>query len=262
MSKLTKQFPELKINESNLQEVIKGFLERRNYSEFHLIEKSLEFTPFFLIEFDAFSEEKHKEEKIVSSSFSGTAYLNAFSKQLDDSAEEFFKGKLTNQLPEKTEFKILSEKIPRKNAEKLFCLLISQQKKIPKENIVVSSIEEFFLPEWLVKIKLEENEFPLKINALTAEVTGEIPKRKKSLTELTKETVQELKQPSAWKQYTLAGISSATGTAKTAKSKETTSFAKTETSFLSMLKENLLHNEFFQVIILIIILLILIFLAF
>lgn len=253
MPKLTKQFPTLKVSEKNLEETIKHFLKQKHYSEFTLLEKSLEFTPYYLIEFDAFAEETHEGEKIVSQSFSGKTFLNAVSKQLDETVSDSFHEKLSNEIPEKIPFKVLPEKLSKKNASKIASLLISKQKKLPKENIIISNTEEFFLPHWLVKIKLSnESEYLLKINAVTSEVSGEISAREKSMIELTQETISDLQKPEAWKEYTTSAISDA------AKSPQTKSFLQT---LSQTLKQNILHNEFVQIAILLLILILLIYLA-
>lgn len=246
MPKLTKSFPETSFDSEELYSLIKSFLLEKNYSDFSLLEYSLEFVPFFVFEFEAFSEKKG----IVSKSISGKSALNAFSKQLQENIADLFSKRNINEIPSGIDFKVLPEKVSGKNAEKLICVRLSKKLSVPKENLIVFDINEFFLPFWIARIRLNEKEFALRINPFSKEIssTPKIHKRKKSWSELTNETFSELKEPRAWAEYSSSIV------------RDTVFHPKT-ISLFSEIKKNLLHNELVQVIILIIILFFLIFLA-
>lgn len=246
MPRLTKPFPEFNSTADALKKIISMHLKQKNYSNFELQEYSFEFTPYYVFEFEAFSE----KEKIVSENFSGKTALNAFSKELEDIAE-FFSGKMVQEIPGEISFKVLPEKLSGKDVEKLASIRLSKKLSVPKENIIVSEIEEFFLPKWIAKISLNGKNHSLKINLFTSKISSspEIPLKEKNWKEITSETIEELKEPKAWIEYSSSIV------------KDTAAHPATK-SFFTSLKENLLHNELLQIIILIIVLFILIFLTF
>ena len=134
--------------------------------------------------------------------------LNAVSGEFDEDVSALLEDSepvilKESPVPEGVEVEI--ERIAFSEAElkRVAPMRLAAKLEVAKHNVELSGIKLAFVPFWEIFVKLEEQEFELVVNAVNSEFAEEteIPYRKKSLMELTAETMSELKSPNAWVDY-------------------------------------------------------------
>lgn len=237
-----KSFPlHFSLNETT--DFIKQTLEDKNWFEFEVIEVKIVFVPYYFFSFDAFYEEE--EKKIVSETVHGSFALNGRTAELEEIP-----------VPEETELVNEIEGIPDNIPFQEFKFhfdekieLIAQIKtaarlKTAKDNVIIHSLKKVLFPVWIIDFSIEENTFQFQLSGIDGEVISEqeIPERTLGFWEITAETLDDLKNPSSWVNYTTSIIS------------DSANFVAKNT-FSGSFAENLLHNWKYQTFILLVILL-------
>lgn len=200
-----------------IEEVVKlieDTLKRKNWHKFEMGEISLEYLPFFVFHADAFSEEQVKDDRLVKGITSNFYAMDVTARKLDRNvANDFEKveGKLENAEDSQYSPTIRKNFLDNQNAVKIAQSHIAKGLGIPRYNIIISGMQTVYVPFWIVYVTVQEGTFKLKINAFSRKLEGEekVPKRERGFIEITKETLNELKEPNAWLRYTREIVSDA-----------------------------------------------------
>lgn len=205
---------------------IESMVKGRYWHDFEVGELKLVYTPFWTFSYDAFTEapgapasgEGEDEEsigaggraagRIVSETSSGKMALNARTYELVEEVSYLYEsaeGEMQNMPTSEYPYEIQRPKLVRTRvAERIIAVRLAAQLGLPKENVILSGLELVYLPQWFVWVTVAEGTFHLQINAYNGEMVNseQVPERERGWLELTSETLEELKQPDAWIEYT------------------------------------------------------------
>ncbi|MBU2099889.1 hypothetical protein KKG83_07315 [Candidatus Micrarchaeota archaeon] len=236
-----KSFPlHFSLNETT--DFIKSTLEEKNWFEFEVIEVKLVFIPYYFFSFDAFYEEE--EKKIVSETVYGSLALNGKTAELEEISvpEETELTQKIEDIPENIPFEEMKFHFDEK-IELIAQIKTAAHLKTAKDNVIIHSLKKVLFPVWIIDFSLEENTFQFQLSGIDGEVISEqeIPERELGFWEITAETLNELKSPSSWVNYTTSIIS------------DSANFVVKNT-FSGNVFHNLIHNWKYQTFILLVIL--------
>ncbi len=237
-----KSFP-LNFSLQETTDFIKEKIEEKNWFEFEVIEVKIIFFPYYFFSYEAFFEE---ENKTVSQTVNGKLALNGMTSTLEELS-----------FPESSELvseiKDLAENIPfvehsfelNEKVEVITQIKTAEKLQLPKDNVIIHSLKKVLYPVWIIDFSVEEQTFQFTVSGVDGTVFSEeeIPERKQGFWEITSETLDELKHPESWINYSTSIVS------------DTTNFV-TKKTFSENFADNLLHNWKYQTLILSIILLI------
>jgi len=221
---------------------IKDVVEEKNWQDFEVIEVKIIFIPYYFFSYEVFFEE---ENKVVSEAVSGKIALNGKTGELDESISFSDSDELTDKIEdlddnipfEELKFE-LNEKI-----EVIAQIKTAEHLKAAKDNVIIHSIQKVLYPVWIIDFGVEDQTFQFTVSGVDGTVISEeeIPERELGFWEITSETLNELKSPSNWINYTTSVVS------------DTTHFVVKNT-FSGNILDNLMHNWKYQTFILLIIL--------
>ncbi|PIN98220.1 MAG: hypothetical protein COT90_05325 [Candidatus Diapherotrites archaeon CG10_big_fil_rev_8_21_14_0_10_31_34] len=228
---------------------IKQTLEEKNWFEFEVIEVKIVFVPYYFYSFEAFFESDEEGKKIVSDTSNGKLALNGLTGELDESisvpeSDELVKE--IEELPENIPFEEKSFELTEK-IEQIVQIKTAHHLRTGKDNVIIHSIKKVLYPVWIIDFSVEEQTFQFTVSGVDGSVIleEEIPERELGFWEITSETLNELKSPSSWINYTTSVIS------------DSANFVVKNT-FSGNLMHNLLHNWKYQSFILLIILILIV----
>ena len=216
--------PLLPVN-SSVQETIAKvdkILKEKKWHEFQVATLKLSLVPYFLFNYHYFLEKEASGEKLISHSFDGVLSLDGHAIKIDEEMAPLIKdnwSKGSTAAPD-MEFEEKWNNVDKKAQDSVIQLKLAQHFGVPKGNVVVTSIRRVLVPFYKASVTVKEGTYSITINAMNGEMKGieEIPAREQGFLELTKETFNDLKKPSAWLHYS-KGLAVETGRAvkKTAK---------------------------------------------
>jgi hypothetical protein len=238
---------------------IKKVLKEKNWDSFDLGEMKLVLVPYFYFNYHYYKEKESEGEKVVEASGDGVLSLNAFELKIQEVTTKLIKEnieKAKNEAPE-IEFSQLASELDKKEVKNILTFKTAEYLKLPKQNIVISSIKNVFMPIYETFITINKKTHKININAVSGEVLGieQVPAREKGFIELTQETLNDLSKPENWLKYSKEIL---LGTGKKAKEKTKDTIKvqeKKEKSFMSIFEKK------WFIILIIILALFLIFLA-
>lgn len=186
-----------------MQGLVKEHLGERHWKKFDLGEITLSYAPYYVFNFDAFLESDQGGKSVVSDHDSGTMAMNAVSGELSDEVAELAEENeiaFVKSPGEGISFEVEKPSYSAEEVKRIAPLRIASKLGIGKEGVIASGFELAYLPEWVAKVKLEGEEYDLRVNAVSGEVISEeeIPFRQKGWGEVTKETLSDLKHPRGW----------------------------------------------------------------
>ncbi len=181
-------------------EIIEKALRERKWSKFEKGEIKLVLTPFYLFYYDAAlqGKEKGKTERGRLALNGETAELG---KELADSIPD--DAKLVRELPDKYPLIARKPLFSEPEAKKIALLKAASMLSVGREDIVLTGFEMIYYPMWIAFVTVAKQTYQLQISAVSGDVFGEekVPEREKGFVEITRETLEELKQPGAWLKY-------------------------------------------------------------
>ncbi len=206
---------------------VNGILTKKNWHNFEVGNLKMVLVPYFFFHYHYYIESENKEEskKVIEKSFDGYLALNGVTLEMEKNSADLIKKylkKLSNEAPSMP-FEEKETLLEKKECEKVIRFKSAEHFKIPKENILISSIKKVFFPLYETFIEVNKQNFEIVINATNGEVLGigAVPEREKGFLELTKETLTELSEPKAWLTYS-KGLFTETGKAIGGKAKNAT----------------------------------------
>ena len=202
----------MNIKLDEVQEMVEEELGEQAWNEAEIKSTKLELSPYYVFVFDTYAEAEEKETKAknVEESSHGKSSLNALKNELDDVIAEMVDPETIQAEFSCAQTITVEQKKPRfpaEDAKSIAQIKIAAQEHVPRANVHISGLQLVYIPFWVVKIELEEeNEIKLRINAFTGEFEKENPieYRGKSAGELVGETLSDLRSPSNWVDYIIS----------------------------------------------------------
>ncbi|MEK6970502.1 MAG: hypothetical protein AABW68_02290 [archaeon] len=185
-------------------------LDAANWGEIDVPKPLLELVPYYVFQYDSYSEVEEEGTKIrnVDVSVQGVSSVNAVSNALDDVVAELcppelIRGEFTD--PKDVSVNVKEPRFSLEEAKSSSQIKIAAHEKVPRSNVHILGMRLVYIPFWEYGIELEvDNRIRIRVNAVTGEFEGEesgIPYQGKTKTELVKETLSDLQHPSGWADY-------------------------------------------------------------
>lgn len=196
--------PLLPINASipKINQQIKEALSKKDWREIEIEKPTLILVPYFLYNYHYYTEHKDDGKGIIKDTFDGILVINGHTIKIEEDLVELIKHtwKKSVQTTPKEKFEEKWNNIDRKQQHEVIQLKTAEYFDVPKQNVIVTSVRKVLLAFYLTKVKIDHQEFDIKVNALNEKIIGleKIPSREKGLIELTKETISDLKKPKNW----------------------------------------------------------------
>jgi 5-hydroxyisourate hydrolase-like protein (transthyretin family) len=190
----------LKINvnlEEKLAEIKKN-LDKKFWKNYELTPPKLLITPYFYFFYHYYK----LENNVISESFDGRLALNAVTLKIENS--DLITKNQTNTDNKLNQEFIQEETLITKQIEKkILKYKASEYFKIPRTQIIISRIKKIFVPNYEIEIKIVDKKYKILVNATNGEITGfeKIPQREKNNLEITIDTLNDLKDPKSWIDY-------------------------------------------------------------
>lgn len=196
--------PLLPINASipKINQQIKEALSKKDWREIEIEKPVLILVPYFLYNYHYYTEHKDDGKGIIKDTFDGILVINGHTIKIEEDLVELIKHswKKSIQTTPKEKFEEKWNNIDRKQQHEVIQLKTAEYFDVPKQNVIVTSVRKVLLAFYLTKVKVDHQEFEIKVNALNEKILGleKIPSREKGFVELTKDTLHDLKKPKNW----------------------------------------------------------------
>ena len=182
--------------------IVEKALLKKNWRNFERGDIKLVLTPFFLFYYDAVFEGKGKSNGKTGR---GLLALNGETAELSKGLAEPMpeEEELLKELPDEYALVIKKAVFSKSEAEKIAMLKTASFLGIDRKNVVLSNFREIYYPVWLAFATVAGETHEFEISAVTGEMLGEekVPEKEKGFVDLTKEALEELKEPGAWLRY-------------------------------------------------------------
>lgn len=200
--------PLLPLNASipKLTQKIKEELKKKDWNEIEIQKPTLVLVPYFLYNYHYYTEHKDGDKGLIKDTFDGVLIINGHTIRIEENLVELIKHnwKKSIQNTPKEKFEEKWNNIDRKQQNEVIQLKTAEYFDVPKQNVIITSVRKVLLGFYLTTVKVDHQEFEIKINALNEEIKGleKVPFREKGIVELTKDTFSDLKKPKNWWVYT------------------------------------------------------------
>jgi len=168
---------------------------------------ALVFVPRYFFEYSVVTEEGDGTRKFVSDFAVSHGVFDPARKEIV--GESFSEADLTNEFTQKVEFDVAKSGLGRSDAKRVAAILLSKEKKAPKESIEFLRFTQYYIPFWRFKLECEKEIFEMEINAFSGEFHELTPIKSKFQPwgRAVKETVSDLKKPGNWLSYIRESLS-------------------------------------------------------
>jgi hypothetical protein len=196
----------LKLEGKKVAELLGTTLKSKNWHDFKLATLKLTLTPYFLFNYHYYKEKVENDQKIIETSVDGFLALNGASVKIEKEMEKLIKSNLKESISDAPTIPFDEEEttIEKREQNDVLQFKTAEYFHVPKENVVISSVKKVLIPFYETFVEVQEGTFKIKINAVSGEMIGieEVPEREKGFMEITKETLDDLKDPKKWLEYT------------------------------------------------------------
>lgn len=207
MPRLVSSFLKIGINEKSARQLYLQRFKDRGWKDPVVRSLALVFVPRYFFEYSVVTEEGDGDKKFVSDFAVFRGLFDPLQKALVE--DRFSEADLSNEFTQKVEFEVVKPGISRSDAKRIAAILLSKEKKVPKESIEFLRFTQYYIPFWSFKLECEKENFELEINAFSGELREVTPIRGKFQPwgRAVKETVSDLKKPRNWLSYLRESLS-------------------------------------------------------
>ncbi len=200
----------LKVSLEEITQLVQDELDANNWGEIPVPIPEIELIPYYVFQFDSFSEAEEEGTKIrsVDESTQGINSLNAVKNELDEVIAEMASPEVmlsVFEVPSKIKAFVKNPRFSLDEAKGAAQIKIAAQEKVARGNVHITGMHLVYVPFWVCKITLDEdNQIKLRINGMSGEFEGEesgIPYQGSTATELAKETLSDLQSPQGWVEH-------------------------------------------------------------
>jgi hypothetical protein len=185
---------------------IEEVLTEKNWKDFEGGELKLVLIPYYLYNYHYHTEAENEGEVFVQSSNDGLLSLNGFSLKVEKETTNIIIEKtseLVGTAPQ-VEHEIKKSPITKSTQEHILKIKTAEFFKISKNNVVISNIKQVMIPMYESFITIDGKTHEITVDASSGNIygTSEVEEREKGFMEITTETLNDLKDPKAWVEYT------------------------------------------------------------
>ena len=195
----------ISIDLDKAKDIVEQALKKRNWKDISIESGKILFVSYYFFEYSCFDEEERQGEKLVKNVQRGRLVLNPETNEIMEGVAEQLpkEGEMQHELPEFEEFEVKKPSLKAKNARKIALLKTAELLEKPAERVEIMDLHLFYIPIWEIKAKVKEQEVTINLSAANGQIIEEekLPFREKTAGEITRETLNELKEPKAWVKY-------------------------------------------------------------
>jgi hypothetical protein len=185
--------------------LIESLIKSRYWGDFRVGSLKLIYLPYWFFSYSACEETEGKKGRETKEVSSGRAAISGITGVPDEAAAAAFPaGKsLLKKADTSYPFEVLKSVFSFPEAKETAAVKIASSISQAKENVIISGLEKAYIPVWSVSAEVGGKSYRMEISAVSGEIIGEeeIREREKGWLEITSETIEELKSPGAWVEY-------------------------------------------------------------
>ncbi len=203
------------ISEGDLAGIIKAIMKSRHWRQFEIATANLILVPHWLFNFDIYYEADGKPQ-----TYSSQMALNAVTGELNPIIIEVMKDipvQMTKEQPDKSSVEKVA--VTKDEAKEVSKIKIAGELGISKDTITTYGFRLVYVPVYRVWITLGRKIIRLDVDGVSGSPLNEsnVPEKERGIIEITKDTLEQLKTPEGWIDYSkkagqwMADITKATG---------------------------------------------------
>ncbi len=184
---------------------LKEAFAKKYWNEPEIVNETLLLVPYLLFNYHYYVEKQEEGSQKIKKAFNGILAIDAHAIKIEEHMTDLIKynWKKSDQNTPKKEFDEKWNNIDKKEQYEIVKLKTAEYFDVPKQNVLITSIRKVLVPFFVFKVTCNETEYKVKMNVVDGTfygLEGVLPREKGTL-ELTKETLNELKKPSKWVEY-------------------------------------------------------------
>jgi hypothetical protein len=200
--------PLLPLSLSAKQALIKveTVLREKNWKDFDAGELKLVLIPYYLYNYHFYTRAEKEGEVFVQSSKDGVLALNGTSLKVEEKTvkiitENIGKGE---QIAPAIEHEVKKSPLTKSTQEHILKVKTAEFFKLSIDQVVVSNVKTVMFPMYESFITVQGETHEIIVDGVSGNIYGieEVGEREKGFLEITQETLQDLKDPRAWVEYT------------------------------------------------------------
>lgn len=202
----------LRIRLNDALGILDGIMKEKHWHRFEVASIKLVYEPYWLFNYDVYLEMKDQVRGTVSQSFGSRMALNAVTGELAPEIIRVVESQpveTEKEISHSIEFEVDKPTITEEDIKSVAKVKISGQVGIGREGVVVSGLKAVYLPVWRVFTSIKsKGTYRIDIDGLMGLPYNyqQVPERERGILEITQETLEELKDPSAWGKYAKKAI--------------------------------------------------------
>ncbi len=190
---------QLSISTSDLPGIIKAILKDRHWKKFDVANVKLVYVPHWFFNFDIYYESPEGVE-----TYSSQMALNAVTGELNPIIIEILKEipvEKTKEIPKDAEVEPTA--ISKEEAKEVSNIKIAGQLKIPKDKITTYGFRLVYVPIYRTWVTLGKRIQRIDIDGISGSPMNiqEVPEKERGILEITADTLEALKTPKGWIDY-------------------------------------------------------------
>lgn len=199
---------ELSVTPEVALSLVQKEVSRSGHKDLDVQQIRLFYTPFWVFTFDV---------EGAAQPISGKTALNASSGDVSEFVPVLIDRPLnkTKRTAENVESEIEATAVDRREVEKVAQARVAAQIGVRKEQVSVSAFQKFYIPFYRVWFSVAGTPMKAEVDGCLGAVFGleGVPKKQKSMDDVTRETLEKMKSPSGWAELAGRTVDAATGAA-------------------------------------------------
>lgn len=199
--------------------ILEAILKGKNWKDFELANLKLFYVPYWVFNYDIYQEGQTPDGALIAQETGGAMYMNAITGKLEPILVEILKSvpvsytkEITHDIEHEVELPVITRDEVKKEVGPV---KIGGTLGIPKGSVTISGLKMVYVPIWRVWVSLKTSIQKIEIDGISGTPLNfeEVPERQKTMIEVTQETIEKLKTPQGWVDYSKKAISFGIGAA-------------------------------------------------
>jgi hypothetical protein len=192
---------QLRIQTEDALGILEAILKQRHWRNFELANLGLVYTPYWFFNYDVYREVAEKSE-----SFSSQMCLNARTGELVPMIVQITKElplEKSTEITHNVSFETEKPTVQESEVKEIAQIKIAGQLGIPRSNVTISAINLMYVPTYQIWVTLSSGIRKVELDGMSGSPLNieEVPARERGFLEVTRDTLEELKTPKGWVDY-------------------------------------------------------------
>lgn len=208
MARLDHPAYQLNLTSKQILGILETLLEERHWKDFDLANVKLVYKPYWFFNYDVYKEEEVPGKGEVAQEYGSQMVLDARKSNLEPMLMQ-----ILNEIPveSREEIKhdvdhdILKQTVTEEEGRRLAKVkLAGKMKGVSKDDVVISGVDLRYVPMWRIWVDLKGGKTQrIDIDGISGSPFNiqKVPERERGFMEVTKDTLEDLKKPEGWVDY-------------------------------------------------------------